>query len=167
MEVCRALLIVMAQTFQSAFRQPTTPDRQRQFDEFAAATGGLAFRLSSSVVPDVELDLISKLYNPTGRGDTQSKDESIDEKMKRMQRRLEFSKEEQRLQSLMMSDAAWSKSETIESFVAFLKTFNCSGDDYWANVYHRIGLALPKDHVRQAPLAQPQPKKGWWDRLFR
>jgi hypothetical protein len=65
-----------------------------------------------------------------------------------------------------MSDAAWNQSETMESFVAFLKTLNPAGEDYWPVVYRRIGLACPLSEVPDEPVAQPQPKKPWWQRLF-
>jgi hypothetical protein len=164
MEVLRALFIVMAQTFQAAFRRPATADTRRKFDEFATATGGLKFRLNTSVVPDAELELICKLYNPDDRASSQNL--STDEKMKRMQRMLEFSHEEQRLQSLVMSDAAWNQSETMESFVAFLNTVSPAGEDYWPVVYHRIGLACPLAELPDKPVAQPPPKKPWWQQLF-
>src|SRR5262249_50212427 len=96
MEVFRALMIVVAETFQSAFRRPQPPDARRQFDEFASALGGLNFRLATSVVPDSELGLIAKLHAKYAP---------------------EFLQEERRLQSLLMSDAAWNQSETTESFV--------------------------------------------------
>src|SRR5207249_1359793 len=80
LEVVRALFIVMAQTSQATFRRPPTSDTRRKFEEFATATGGLKFRLNTSVVPDAELDLISKLYSPDDRGGSQNV--STDEKMK-------------------------------------------------------------------------------------
>ena len=89
-----------------------------------------------------------------------------DEKMKRMQRKLELLQEEQRLQSLVMSDAAWNQSETMDSFVAFLKTLNYAGEDYWPIVYRRIGLACPLAEVPDEPIGQPELKKPWWQRLF-
>ena len=79
----------MAQIFQATFRRTATPHTRKKFDEFAATTGGLKFRLNTSVVPDAELDLICKLYNPDNRGGSQNVSE--DEKVKRMKRRLEFS----------------------------------------------------------------------------
>jgi hypothetical protein len=129
MEVLRALFIVMAQTFQAAFRRPPTSDARKQLEEFARATGGLAFRLAKSVVPDSELGLITKLQASDGRADLQGDESSPDEKIKRMQRKLQFSQEEQRLQSLVMSDAAWNQSETMESFVALHNTMYISGED--------------------------------------
>jgi hypothetical protein len=165
MEVLRALFIVMAQTFQSAFRRPATSEARRQFGNFASATGGLAFRLASSVVPDSELGSLDKLHASDGRAASRGEG-SADEKMKRMQRKLEYSQEEQRLQALVMSDAAWNQSETMESFVAFLGTLNLTGDDYWAIVYRRIGLACPLAEVPDEPVPQREPKKPWWQRLF-
>jgi len=90
------------------------------------------------------------------RAGIQGNDLSSDEKMKRMQRKLDFVHEEQRLQSLVMSDAAWNQSETMESFVAFLKTLNSAGEDYWPIVYRRIGLSCPLVEVLHEPVAQPQ-----------
>jgi hypothetical protein len=166
MEVLRALFIVMAQTFQAAFRRPVTSDARKQFNDFATATGGLAFRLATSVVPDSELGLISKLHASDGRAGIRGGESSPDEKMKQMQRKLEFLREEQRLQSLVMSDAAWNQSDTMESFVAFLKTLNPTGEDYWPIVYRRIGLTCPLSEAPDEPVTQPQPKKPWWRRLF-
>jgi hypothetical protein len=158
MEALRAMYIVIAETFQSV--------TQRKFDEFATAIDGLTFRLVTSVVPDNELDMISKLYTPDCLAGIQGNDLSPDEEMKRMQRKLEFLQEERRLQSQVMSDAAWNQSETMESFVAFLKALNPAREDYWPIVYCRIGLACPLAEVPDEPVAQPQPKKPWWQRLF-
>jgi hypothetical protein len=168
MEVLRALCIVTAQTFQAAFRHPGISDARKQlFDKFANGAGGAAMHLAVHLVPDSELALISRLYSSDTLGDIR-RDESLsdDEKMQRMQRKLEFSQEEQRLQSLVMSDAAWKQLERMESFIAFLKTLNLAGEDYWPIVYRRIGLACPLSEVPDEPVGQPQPEKPWWQRLF-
>jgi hypothetical protein len=86
MEVLRALFIVMAQTFQTMFRRPATPENRRRFDEFATSIGGLAFDLASSVVPDSELDMLSKLYSKDIRAGIQGNDLSPEEMLSRMQR---------------------------------------------------------------------------------
>jgi hypothetical protein len=162
MEVFRALFIGMAQKFDAVIRGPVNTDALREFDAYAAATGGVAFTLASSVVPDSELDTISKLRTSNDRKSIRGRDLSREQTLKRMQQELEFIQEERRLQSLVMSDAAWNQSETMESFVAFLKTLNPSDEEYWPMVYRRIGLACPFAEVPD----QPAPKVPWWQRLF-
>ncbi len=168
MEVLRALCIVTAQTFQATFRHPEISDGRRQlFDKFATGVGGTAFHLSAYLVPDTELGLISRLYSSDRLGDIRRNESlSDDEKMQRMQQKVAFTKEEQRLQSLVMSDAAWKQSETMESFVSFLKTLNLVRGDYWPTVYRRIGLACPLTDVPDESVARPQLEKPWWHRLF-
>ena len=83
-----------------------------------------------------------------------------------MQRKLEFSQEEQISRSLGMSDAAWKQSEPMESFIAFLKTLHLASEDYWPIVYRRIGLACPLSESPDEPGAQARPEKSWWQRLF-
>jgi hypothetical protein len=168
MEALHALYIVMAQTFQAVFRRPTTTDTQKKFDEVACAAGSIQFRFGglTPLLPDAELDLIVKLHNVDDTHDSQRTDESREEKVRRFERRLEFSNEEQRLQLLAMSDAAWNQSETMDSFVSFLRTLDPAGQDYWTAVYGRIGqpCPLPDDQRKAAP--SPESEKSWWRRLF-
>jgi hypothetical protein len=160
MEALHALYIVMAQTFQAVFRRPTTADSQKKFDEVARAAGDIQSRFGglTPLLPDAELDLISKLYNPDDRAVKQGKDESHEEMVRRLERSLESLNEEERLRTLAMRDEAWNQSETMDSFVSFLRTLNPAGRDYWPEVYRRIGLPypLPDDEQKGAPTHEPE-----------
>jgi hypothetical protein len=163
MEALHALYIVVAETFRAAHLRGMTPEVQHGFDNWASGTAGIAFRLGHSLVPDAKLGALAALYKPD---DGTGGDESPEEKLRRFQRKLQFSQEEGRLLALAMNDAAWSKSEAMESFVAFLKTLNPTAADYWASVYRRIGLSWPVN-VSSEGRAQPNSKQSWWRRLFR
>lgn len=145
-----------------------SPVEMRSFFRYAPKFFvSITFRLATSIVPDCELDLISKLYNPDDRLVSQGKSLSHEEKLKRSERLLEFLQEDQRLQSLVMSDAAWNESEAMDSFVSFLRTLNPSGRDYWPNVYRRIGLPCPLPNAGTNSIPDRQAKNSWWHRLFR
>jgi hypothetical protein len=164
-EVLRALFIVMAQTYRDA---SATADTRRKFDEFATANGGIKVRLTTSVVPDGELNLICTLYDPSNTPrDIMRSSIPLSEKQERLQRRMQFSEESQRLQSLLMSneDEAWNQTESMESFVAFLKTLNPHLREYWPKVYNRIGLAWPQTELPDEA-GKPHAKRTWWQRLL-
>jgi hypothetical protein len=162
LEVLHALFIVVAHTFQSASRRSVAPDTRRKFDEFATAMGVLSYRLAISVVPDSELGMILRLHTSDMRVGIQDKNMLTDERLKR---ELAFGEEVLRLQALLKSDEAY-QSETMRSFVTFLKTLDPAGQDYWPIVYRRMGLACPLAEVPDKPMAQTQPQKPWWQRLF-
>ena len=134
LEVLHALYIVTAQSFQQTCLRTARPDAQNMFDEFARGAGGAAFRIVSSFLPDVELDHISKLPNHR-RGDPS------DEQYR--QETGEFAREWQRLTSFALNDVVFKQTETMESFVSFLRTLDPAERDYWVRVYQRMGVPCP------------------------
>ena len=55
-------------------------------------------------------------------------------------------------------------SETIDSFVTFLRSLDPAASDYWGRVYSRIGL--PNPTLVSLPNAKRLSKPSWWRRLF-
>ena len=163
-EALRALYIVTAETFQTAF-QSKTPDNQRILEGVVNAAGSTAFRVVNFVLPDIELDAFARLpdpFDPPVNLDFLSLNE-LENRSKQVSQHTE---EYQRLQRLAWSDTACTQSETVESFVSFLRTLDPVGREYWPQVYQRIGLSCPLADGAQKAVLLPEPKKSWWRRPF-
>lgn len=61
-------------------------------------------------------------------------------------------------------DESVKESETIDSFVNFLRMLDPEADDYWSQVYARIGIAMPMSSSR--PNIDLPEKPSWWRRIF-
>lgn len=139
-EVVHALYIFTAQDFQRVFRHGPSPDKAKSFDEFARGTGGTAMRVITSFLPDAELELIANMPNPFDCRPEKRLDLSD---RQQIENSLAFIKESERLSDITMNDGLMRETETIDSFVSFLKTLNPAARDYWSCIYQRMGIPCP------------------------
>ena len=141
LECMHALYVATAQTFQVASLNKS-PRNQRVLDDFLGAAGGTGMRMALYLMPDAELAAISKMPDPW---ETKHDWSSLPaDELKHLSRQMsERNAESERLQGLAQSDAVFTQSETIDSFVSFLRDLNPAEENYWPLVYRRIGLPCP------------------------
>jgi hypothetical protein len=61
-------------------------------------------------------------------------------------------------------DESVRETETIESFVKFLRSLDPTATDYWERVYSRIGAEDPT--LVSSPTTKQSSTTSWWRRLF-
>jgi hypothetical protein len=126
--LAHALYLVTADVFRSIRQNGKDTGAESDFSSFARSAGGsLAHVLMlSPCLPDIELSVIATLPSDT----------------------IEYCRERSRLRELAMTDGAMHL-ETMESFVTFLHTLDASSEDYWSQVYARVGLLSLDPHAAQ------------------
>jgi ATP-dependent DNA ligase len=121
--------------------------------------------LATSLLPDDELSAFARLPDIE---DLLKRCRSTDvaEQRTAMQQFSEHHKEEERLRKVAMTDSAFTQTETIESFVSFLRGLNPRAQDYWPLVYRRIRLAYPSACSPARAAEVSKPKTSWLRKLF-
>ena len=135
-EIAYAMFLVVAQTYENV--AGSIPP---QFATFTKSAGSSLWNILflMPALPDQELKIVASSDPKSG----------------------EFIKESLRLSKLAAADlenGELGKLETMESFVAHLKTLDALSSQFWPAVYARIGLQAPAP-ARRAPPPTPQP---WW-----
>lgn len=147
-EIFHAACLVTAQLFLSESVKGKNTGKDSEFSDFLRALDSSVFSalFLRPCLPDAELSLIGNLSRHSD----------------------EYRREESRLQELAMKDGAMNL-ERMESFVAFLRSVDFSGPDYWPLIYGRICLACPDYlvpvsavHSRTAASSSAEKDKPWW-----